>query len=159
MVSVRDCVRSQPARYGVVLLTTVIIVVFSVLGSDPTGDPIACSDPEVVCLTTGPFGLIGADKWIHGIAYAGLMATLASAFVAPVTHNRHDRLVVLFCVAVLFGVSLELLQWPLPRSMEGLDAIANTIGAGLVTLLWQKRMDTVQSDGDIVTESELSQKK
>lgn len=155
MISVRDYLTSQWTRYAMVLFTTVLIVVFSVLGSEPTMDPAAiCDQPGVICLTTGPFGLIGADKWIHGIAYAVLMATLASAFVTPVRSDRHNRLVLSFCLAVLLGLCLEFVQGPLPgRSTEGLDFLANTIGAGLVALLWYKRMDTVRLDSETVHRS------
>jgi VanZ family protein len=100
----------------------------------------------VICLTTGPFGLVGADKWGHGIAYAILTATLAYAFVAPARTNRRTRLALSVCLAVAFGICLEFVQWPIPnRTMSGFDAIANTIGASLLALVWWWRMQTVPS--------------
>lgn len=85
--------------------------------------------------------------------YAMLTATLAYAFEVSVRTSRRNRLALAVCLAVVFGVCLEFAQWPIPqRTMSGLDAIANTIGACLLAALWW-RMRTVQSgDGGYRTE-------
>jgi VanZ family protein len=152
MVSARLPFDYRWVRYGLVLFAAVGVTLLSVIHSPGTTTDIQCSQ-AVICLTTGPFGVIGADKWGHGIMYAILTATLAYAFVTPVRTNRPTRLALSVCFAVVFGICLEFVQWPIPnRTMSGIDAIANTIGASLLALVWWWRMQTDRSgDGNMVS--------
>ncbi|WP_248905667.1 VanZ family protein [Halocatena marina] len=132
---------SDRVRYGLVLFVATSITISSVISSPETtmGHADFCTQSGVICFEYGPFGIIKADKWGHGTAYAILTATLAYAFVDPVRGNRHRRLTLSVCFAIVFGICLEFAQWPIPdRSMSELDAIANAIGAFLMAILWWK---------------------
>lgn len=88
----------------------------------------------------GPFGMIRRDKWSHAIGYAMLTATLAYALVAPVSSiptDRRRRLALSVCLAVAFGVCVELIQWQIPyRTASEIDALANIIGSCFMAILW-----------------------
>jgi VanZ family protein len=104
----------------------------------------------MICINFSPFG-ITLDKWLHGIGYALFTATLAYAFEDSARSSRRNRLALAVCIAVVFGGIMELVQWPIPRTMSGLDAVANTIGACLVAAIWWKMKRIVRfgdSDGD-----------
>lgn len=140
---------SKWVRYGMVLFVAVSITVLSIVHGPESVTAVDCSQPGVICIDTGPFGVIGADKWGHGIAYAILTATLVYAFVAPVRTERRNRLALSVCLAVVFGVCLEFVQWPIPhRTMSGFDAIANATGACLLAAVWWMRMRTGRSVDD-----------
>lgn len=153
MTSIRAIFTSNWVRYGMVLVVAGGITVFSVAhGTGSIANPAAfCKQPGVICLTTGPFGVIGADKWLHGIAYALLTATLVFAFVTPVQTNHRNRLVLAVCLAVVFGICLEFVQGPIPhRTMSGLDAIADAIGACLLAAVWWTIRSVRSSDSEMV---------
>lgn len=138
---------SKWVRYGMVLAVVILDIILSISHSDPTASQTLVCGQDMICIDTGPFGVIGFDKWLHGIGYAILTATLAYAFEVSVRTSRRNRLALAVCVAVVFGVCLEFVQWPIPqRTMSGLDAIANTIGACLLAALWW-RMRADQSGG------------
>ena len=84
--------------------------------------------------TLGPFGLVGADKWTHALAYAALTAALAYASV----EDWRGRLALSVGVAIAFGIGIELVQWPIPyRTASVADALADAIGACLLALCWR----------------------
>ena len=92
-------------RYAFVTVVAAVIFVASLLRPDPTAAP-----------TMGPLGIVGADKWTHALAYAGLAVALA----------------------VGFGVVIELLQWPIPyRTASAVDVLADAVGAGVLALAWR----------------------
>lgn len=125
MVSVRIPLVSRPIRYGAVVIVAVVILLLSI--QEPTGSGVYY----------GPFGEIRRDKWSHAIGYAILTATIAYAFVASVPTDRHRRLALSVCLAVAFGVCMELVQWPIPfRTASAIDAIADLIGSCVVAIVW-----------------------
>ena len=94
-------------------------------------------DPPASGLTPlGPLGLVGMDKWLHALAYAGLAGTLAVA-LAPRTPT--SRVVVLAgLLSVGYGVGIEFVQAPLPeRSFSLADVAADAVGAALGLLGWR----------------------
>lgn len=84
----------------------------------------------------GPLGLVGMDKWLHAVAYAGLAATLATALAprAPAV-----RVVVLAAaLSVAYGVGIEFAQAPVAeRSFSVADMGANAVGAGIGVVAWR----------------------
>lgn len=128
MPSGRIPVVSKRIRYGVVVIVAVVILLLSI--QEPTGTGVYY----------GPFGVIRRDKWSHAIGYAILTATIAYAFVAPVSPISTDhrrRLAFSVCLAVVFGVCVELIQWPIPyRTASEMDAFADFIGSCLVAVVW-----------------------
>lgn len=68
------------------------------------------------------------DKWVHLVLFGGF--TFLWLCARPIVSLR--RLVGLFVIAVAFGVAIELIQGLLSflgRSMELMDAVADSIGA------------------------------
>lgn len=101
------------AALGVALALTAASVV-------PTGGSVSL---------TGPLGVVGLDKWLHGLGYAGLAGVTAFALVDDV---RVDvRLAArTAAAAVAYGVGIELVQAALPyRTFSLADAAANGVGA------------------------------
>lgn len=77
----------------------------------------------------GPVGVVGADKWLHALAYAGLAGTLLYA-LAPTGRSTLTVVTIVLGLAAAFGLAVELIQVPLPtRRFEPLDAAANAVGA------------------------------
>ena len=108
------------------LLATVIVVASVLPRSAGVGPPLG----------PGPVGVVGADKWLHALAYAGLAAALLFALAAT---GRSAVVVVALALlgAMAFGFGVELLQAPLPtRRFDRLDAVANGVGATVATLAW-----------------------
>ena len=125
MSSVRLPLAARWLRYGLVAVVAAVILVASVLRPDPMGAP-----------TMGPLGVVGADKWTHALAYAGLAAALAYASVTP----GHDssRVGLAVALAVGFGAAIELLQWPIPyRTASAVDVLADAVGACMLALAWR----------------------
>lgn len=143
MFPVRIPLASKRVRYGMVLVVVIGDILLSVShGGDPT-TTLECGR-GMICINFSPFG-ITLDKWLHGIGYALLTATLAYAFEDSTRISRRKRLAMAVCIAVVFGGIMELVQGPIPgRTMSRLDAIANTIGACLVATLWWKTRGIVQ---------------
>jgi len=113
-------VRRLPARRVRIGAALVVALAVTVASLVPPGDGLSI---------TGPLGVLGIDKWLHGIAYAGLAGTTAFALVEDV---RVDVRLALRAGlgAILYGVGVELLQAALPyRTFSLLDAAANSVGA------------------------------
>lgn len=69
----------------------------------------------------GPFGVFGADKWLHAFAYAAIAGAVTYA---------DGRALVGVVGALAYGVLVELLQAGVPyRTASALDAVANGVGA------------------------------
>jgi len=103
-------------RWTNVLIVTGTIVYFSILKTAP-------APPE-----PGPIW----DKKLHFAAYAGLAYTLAYATV-DWQHRPRRRIGGILATAVLFGLTIELIQGTLPMRYYGVgDLVANCIGASLV---------------------------
>jgi VanZ family protein len=81
----------------------------------------------------------GADKNLHALLYAGLGVLLVRALAGGV-HRRVLARSALIAVAIAaaYGVTDEFHQWFVPpRSVEGLDVVADTLGAALAaSVLW-----------------------
>ena len=109
-------------RYALAALAAGVVLVASVVETGGGAD------------TLGPFGLVGADKWSHALAYAALTAALAYASI----EGGRGRLVLPVLAAIAFGIAIELLQWPIPyRTASVADALADAVGAGLLALGWR----------------------
>lgn len=114
-------------RWGAVAVVATGLFVASVLTPPSSGIP-----------ELGPLGVVGFDKWLHTIAYAGLGFVLFHALAPPRQSRR--ALVVAIGLAIAYGVAIEFVQAPIPaRSADPTDALANSFGAllgglsGLVT--------------------------
>lgn len=98
----------------------------------------------VLVLSTADFGRVehvpfsGWDKAVHACMYAGLTAVVVGE---EVWHRRFERIRLmryagLMTAAAVYGVLLEGVQCLLPyRSGEWSDALANTLGALLGTVI------------------------
>ena len=125
MASVRLPLAARSVRYVFVAVIAAVILVASLLRPDPTAAP-----------TMGPLGVVGADKWTHALAYAGLAAAIAYASVA--VDGGRARLAAAVFLAVAFGIAIELLQWPVPyRTASAVDVLADAVGAGVLALAWR----------------------
>ncbi len=76
------------------------------------------------------------DKWTHMVMYGGLSLI---AWCEHLWHHHYPEcrraMFFAYVCPVMLGVSMELVQWPLPyRSAEFLDVIANTTGATLTSI-------------------------
>ena len=108
-------------RYALVALVASIVLVASVVETSATP-------------STGPFALLGMDKWTHALAYAGVTATLAYASI----ENGRARLALAVGLAVAFGIGIEIVQWPIVyRTASVADVLADAIGACLLALGWR----------------------
>lgn len=123
MQSPRHLLREWPGRAVPAIVYASIVFAASVVNPLSGGQP-----------TAGPFGLVGADKWVHAIAYAVLTVLLAYALWA----STFRLLVVVAVVASVYGVGIELVQSTLPfRTFDRLDAVANTLGVLVASVsLW-----------------------
>ncbi|WP_379813707.1 VanZ family protein [Halorientalis brevis] len=112
-----------PGRTGPAVLYAVIVFGGSVVPPPSSGISPA-----------GPFGLVGADKWLHAATYAAFVVLVVYALwtVTP------RLLVVAVVVASAYGAGLEVVQSFLPlRSFDLLDMLANVLGALLAgVVLW-----------------------
>lgn len=152
MTSVRAFFASNWVRYGMVLIVAILDILLSTSHSNPAASTTLVCGQGVICITTGPFGVIGFDKWLHAIGYALLTATLIYAFEGSLQTSRRNRLVLAVCLAVGFGICLEFVQWPIPqRTMSGLDAIADAIGACLLAAVWWTIRSVRSRDNEIVS--------
>lgn len=82
----------------------------------------------------GKVEIVPLDKWRHFLAYAAIAYALAYA-LADSDRARTHLAVGVFCVAMLYGIGIELWQWTIPnRFFSVADAYANAIGAALVVV-------------------------
>ncbi|WP_205596755.1 VanZ family protein [Halostella salina] len=116
----RSTVRRLPARRVRVAAAVAVALAVAVASLVPTTGGLSVS---------GPLGVLGVDKWLHGLAYAGLAGTTAFALVDDVRVDA--RLAARTTLgAVLYGVGVELLQAAVPyRTFSLADAAANGVGA------------------------------
>ena len=85
----------------------------------------------------GPFGVIGLDKWVHAIAYAGLAASLAFA-LGPSSRSDLEIVVIVIGATVAYGLGIELVQLTVPtRQFSVADLAADAVGAVMVVLGWR----------------------
>ena len=139
MFPVRVPLASNRVRYGMVLFVAVIIIFLSVV------NPAAIKgESNVGGQSYGPFGIdygplgwLESDTWAHGMGYALFTATLAYAFVAPIQTNRLHRLALAVCIAIMFGICMELVQTTLPyRNGNAFEATVNAISVCLTAAVW-----------------------
>lgn len=117
-----DHLRDRPRRILLVLGYALVVFVASVM---PT--------PGGSLTPAGPLSLVGLDKWLHGVGYAGLGFGLALATGA----RRPDEIRTAVVVTGLYGAGIELVQALLPyRTFSVADMGANVFGAVLGGLLW-----------------------
>ncbi|KAB1186699.1 MULTISPECIES: VanZ family protein [Haloferax] len=114
--------RERPRSTLVVVGYALVVLVVSVIPTPPGG-----------LSPSGPLGLVGVDKWVHGIGYAGL--SLGLGFASQARRPAEIRTVVV--VASCYGACIELVQATLPyRSFSLADMGANVVGAVLGGVLW-----------------------
>ena len=112
-------------RAALVVVLAAVVLIASVVDPPSTGGP------------TTLFG-VGADKWLHGVAYAGLAAAVGYARLDG-TGLDGRALLAVFLLVTAYGFGIDLVQAPLPaRAFDLADAAANAVGAGLGTApyLW-----------------------
>jgi len=98
--------------------------------------------PTAIRRVTGPFGVLGLDKYLHFLAYAGLATALVYALAGTSTERVA---VVVFVAAVAFGLFVELLQLPIAyRTFSLADAATNAAGASVVAVGWRLARDRVR---------------
>lgn len=91
--------------------------------------------PTAVRRVTGPFGVLGIDKYLHFLGYAALALVLAYALAGRETERVA---VTVFLAVVSFGLFVELLQLPIAyRTFSLADAVANAAGATAVAVGWR----------------------
>ncbi|PSP56067.1 antibiotic resistance protein VanZ [Halobacteriales archaeon QS_1_67_19] len=84
----------------------------------------------------GPLGVLGLDKWLHAVAYAGLASAFAVALVPDFEVSVAAGLAVLFAVG--YGVGIEFVQLSAPeRAFSVTDMAANGTGALVGTAAWR----------------------
>lgn len=121
-MDIREGTRAPRSRYLPALLWAMYVLVASLI------DPGSSSVP-----TTGPFGVLGYDKWLHIATYA----TFAVLFAVGMWAGTGRQMVTVCLVTVAFGASIEVLQYPIAaRSGDLLDAGANAIGAVVGLGIW-----------------------
>jgi VanZ family protein len=99
---------STRTRWLVVAVLAVVVLVASLV---PGGERTLAS----------PFGVFGADKWLHAAGYAAIAGAATYA---------DGRVTVGALGAFAYGVLVELLQAGVPsRTASALDAVANGVGA------------------------------
>ncbi|WP_418284181.1 VanZ family protein [Halorubrum sp. DTA46] len=126
MLRIRLPLVPRALRWGIVLAVASTILYFSVF--TPPGSGV---------IRYGPFGVLAYSTWLHGLAYAGLAATLAYAFQDRPWRDR-SVLVVVVILAVGYGAGIELLQSTLDtRTADWGDVLVNAIGAGVAAVGWR----------------------
>ncbi|ELZ93125.1 VanZ family protein [Haloferax sulfurifontis] len=114
--------RENPRRAAVALGYAFVVLVVSVVPTPPGS-----------LTPMGPFGLVGLDKWVHAVGYAGLGFAVASAIRA----RGREEVAAAVVAAGAFGAGIELVQATLPyRSFGVADAGANLVGAALGGIVW-----------------------
>ncbi|WP_411965370.1 VanZ family protein [Haloferax sp. YSMS24] len=117
-----ETLREHPRRTLVVLGYALAVFVASVVPTPPGG-----------LTPTGPFGVVGLDKWVHAVGYAVLGFGCASALQA----RQAREMGIAVAAAGLFGATIELVQALVPyRSFSLLDMGANVLGAFVGVVLW-----------------------
>ncbi|WP_256296674.1 VanZ family protein [Haloarchaeobius salinus] len=115
--------RRRAWRWGPAVAWAAVVLVASLV--DPPGAATA---------STRPFGVLPADKWQHGLAYAVLGGLVARALER--TTLQAALLAVALAVAVGFGV--ELCQSFVPWRTASLgDGAANAVGAVVGVAGWR----------------------
>lgn len=124
----------SPFRWGLVAAIALVIFANSILFVTPAPPG---AEP-------GPFW----DKKLHFAAYAVFAASIAYA-TARSAYEQRTRWLVVVGLAMIYGISIELLQAQLPdRYFSYADLLANAIGAilGLGYLLIEKRVPYLPLD-------------
>ncbi|WP_224448816.1 VanZ family protein [Haloprofundus salilacus] len=129
----RSSTLSLGLRWAAVLFVAGGVFVASVV--TPPGDGVP---------TLGPFGLVGADKWLHAAAYAAVAGTLAHALTPSTERAAAGG----FLGGAVYGLCIELVQWFIPaRQFDLLDAAANGVGAALGAGLWLVAVAVIRQYG------------
>ena len=136
-------------RWGAVAVVAGVIFYWSV----PTAPPPEPTGPTPTEATEGTPDLLPLATWRHFVAYAILGLTLAYALV---THHsrRVKKAVLVFTVAFLYGVVMELTQVRVPgRTPSSVDVLVNGVGvlAGLTWYLLEPRFRTIRMTGNRIS--------
>ncbi|POG53836.1 VanZ family protein [Haloferax marisrubri] len=114
--------RESPRRAAVALGYALVVLAASVVPTPPGS-----------LAPMGPLGLVGLDKWVHAVGYAGL----GFAFASAVRAEGRREVVAAVVTAGAFGAGIEVVQAVLPyRSFGVADAGANLAGAVLGGVVW-----------------------
>ncbi|OYR42840.1 VanZ family protein [Halorubrum sp. Hd13] len=116
----------KTVRWSAVLAVAGIILYYSIRAG-----------PGTQTFQTGPLGLVPYSDWLHFLAYACLAVMLAYALHDSRLRGWHVFLLV-FCCAVGYGVTIELLQSRLPsRTFAFGDIGVNATGAAVAVVCWR----------------------
>lgn len=87
--------------------------------------------------STGPFGLLGADVWLHGVSFA-VLGVMSMRSLRPRTIRTALTLLV---GLIVMGGAIEVVQHWIPgRTTELSDALADGVGAAIgIVLPWSFR--------------------
>ncbi|MCO8267997.1 VanZ family protein [Haloferax sp. AB510] len=114
--------RENPRRAAIAVGYAFVVLVASVVPTPPGS-----------LTPMGPLGLVGLDKWVHAVGYAGLGFTVGAAVRA----RGRKEVVRAVVVVAAFGTGIELVQAVLPyRSFGVADVGANLLGAVVGGALW-----------------------
>jgi len=99
------------------------------------GIVVASVSPSTGQAVRGPLGVVGADKYLHALGFAGFALVLAYALAR---WDPTAAAVAVLVGTVAFGLVIELLQLPLAhRSFDWLDLAADAVGATVVAVGWR----------------------
>ncbi|USZ67337.1 VanZ family protein [Halorussus salilacus] len=93
--------------------------------------------PSAGIPSTGPFGLVGIDKWLHLLAYAGLVGSLAYALATRRDPASAATAALAVLLAFAYGIGIEFGQAVVPtRAFSTGDIAANAVGVALGAVCW-----------------------
>ena len=92
------------------------------------------------CLKASPISIklpSQSDKLLHALAYFVFTIAWFLSFKFTFNFTKLKSLITVFCLAVLFGIFIEYLQYTLTnhRQADILDVLANTFGTILAVIL------------------------
>ncbi|ELZ94776.1 VanZ like family protein [Haloferax mucosum ATCC BAA-1512] len=115
---------TQPtSRRRLAVVAYAVVILVASVSSTPPGS----------LSPSGVLGLVGLDKWLHALGYAGFAFGLAFAVRGG---DRHEIWVAIAGASV-YGIGIEVVQAGLPyRAFSVADMGANVLGAVVGGLLW-----------------------
>ncbi len=102
---------------------------------------IAIAVLSLIKLGNQPVQISNIDKIEHLIAYFVLTSSWLFAFRATFSNNKNKYLVVVACI--FYGIIIEVLQAIITdyREASYLDMLANTLGAIIAMLIFNKKIE------------------
>ncbi|APG65559.1 hypothetical protein LPB136_09385 [Tenacibaculum todarodis] len=115
-------------RFFIAIAITIVIAVLS-----------------LIKLGNQPVQISNIDKIEHLIAYLVLTLSWLFAFRTTLSNNKNKYLVVVACI--FYGIIIEVLQGTITdyREASYLDMLANTLGAIIAMLIFNKKIEKKQA--------------